>query len=92
MAEGTGFERDLARLIAACETGLDLPGVLGAAAEAVRRALGAAATAVYTLSEGGGELTRMQGDGPATLDVPARARSCRWSARGGCSDACSPTG
>ena len=66
-----GFERDLARLVAACETGLDLPGVLAAAAEAVRGALGAQSTAVYTLSEGGGELRRMQGDGPATLDVPA---------------------
>jgi diguanylate cyclase (GGDEF)-like protein len=71
MAETTDFERDLARLVAACETGLDLPGVLAAAAHAVRGALGAASAAVYTLSEGGGELTRVQGDGPATLDVPA---------------------
>jgi len=71
MAEATDFERDLARLVAACETGLDLPAVLGAAADAVRGALGAASAAVYALSEGGGELTRVQGDGPATLDVPA---------------------
>jgi diguanylate cyclase (GGDEF)-like protein len=71
MAEATDFERDLARLVAACETGLDLPAVLGAAADAVRGALGAASAAVYALSEAGGELTRVQGDGPATLDVPA---------------------
>jgi len=71
MPEAEAFERALARLVAACETGLDLPAVLAAAAEAVRSALDAGSAAVYTLSEGGGELTLVRGDGPATLDVPA---------------------
>jgi diguanylate cyclase (GGDEF)-like protein len=70
MPDGSPFERDLARLVAACETGLDLPGVLAAAATAVRAALGADSASVYTLSEGGGELTLVQGDGPAALEAP----------------------
>ena len=70
MPDGSPFERDLARLVAACETGLDLPGVLAAAATAVRAALGASTASVYTLSEGGGELTLVQGDGPAVLEAP----------------------
>ena len=41
VSETADFERDLARLVAACETGLDLPGVLAAAAEAAGAALGA---------------------------------------------------
>jgi diguanylate cyclase (GGDEF)-like protein len=70
MAEAAGVDRDLARLVAACEAGVDLPGVLAAAAAAVRGALGAAAASVYTLSESGGELTRVHGDGPPALEVP----------------------
>jgi diguanylate cyclase (GGDEF)-like protein len=71
MAERPPFERDLARLIGACEAGLDLPGVLSAAAAAIAAALGASATAVYSLSEDGGALTRLQGEGPDTLDPPS---------------------
>ena len=71
MAEGASFERDLARLVAACEMGVDLAGVLAAAADAVSGALDAGSATVYMLSEGGGELTRVQGDGPAVLEAPA---------------------
>src|SRR3954447_8098211 len=71
MAEGASFESDLARLVAACETGADVPGLLAAAAAAVRGALGAASASVYTSSEGGGELTLAQGDGPPALEIPS---------------------
>jgi diguanylate cyclase (GGDEF)-like protein len=70
MADGESFERDLGRLVAACETGVDALGVLAAAAEAVRGALGAGTVSVYTSSEGGGELKRVQGDGPPALEAP----------------------
>src|SRR5690242_20984858 len=56
MADGGSFERDLGRLVAACEAGVDAPGVLAAAAEVARGALGAGTVSVYTSSEGGGEL------------------------------------
>ena len=69
MAE-IAFEQDLARLVAACEAGADLAGVLAAAASAVGAALGADATATYELSEDGGALVRIEGEGPDTLDPP----------------------
>ena len=69
MAE-SAFEHDLARLVAACEAGADLAGVLAAAATAVAAALGADATATYELSEDGGALVRIEGEGPDTLDPP----------------------
>jgi diguanylate cyclase (GGDEF)-like protein len=64
------FERDLARLIGACEAGLDLPGVLTAAGEAVRDALSATSAAAYALSEDGAELALVWGEGPKTLAAP----------------------
>jgi diguanylate cyclase (GGDEF)-like protein len=70
MAERAPFEQDLARLISACEAGLDLPGVLSAASAATANALAAGAISVYSLSEDGAALTLLQGDGPATLDPP----------------------
>ena len=51
MPETPDFERDLARLVAACETGLDLPGVLAAAADAAGAALSAGSVSSYELSE-----------------------------------------
>ncbi|HEY0387400.1 MAG TPA: GGDEF domain-containing protein [Gaiellales bacterium] len=71
MPDAPAFERDVARLVAACEAGADLPALLNAAAAAIAGALGAGTASVYTLTEGGTELIRVQGDGPATLDAPA---------------------
>ena len=51
MPETADFERDLARLVAACETGLDLPGVLAAAADAAGAALSAGSVSSYALTE-----------------------------------------
>ena len=65
MTERAPFEQDLARLISACEAGLDLPGVLSAASAATANALAAGAMSVYSLSEDGAALTLLQGDGPA---------------------------
>ncbi len=70
MSESPMFERDLARLIGACEAGLDLPGVLSAAGRAVRDALSASSAAAYTLSEDGAQLALVWGEGPTTLAAP----------------------
>src|SRR4029079_13452585 len=70
MPETADFERDLARLIAACETGLDLPGVLAAAADAAGAALGAGSVSSYALSEGRDGLARLAGNGPQRLELP----------------------
>ena len=70
MTDRTAFEQRLSRLVDACEAGLDLAGVLAAAAEAVSAALGAGTTAAYALSDDGAELVRMQGEGPDTLPAP----------------------
>ena len=51
MPETAGFERDLARLVAACETGLDLSGILSAAGDAAGTALAAGSVSSYALSE-----------------------------------------
>lgn len=69
MAE-SAFEQDLGRLVAACEAGADMAGVLAAAASAVAAALGADATATYELSEDGAALVRIGGAGPDALDPP----------------------
>ena len=70
MSETADFERDLARLVAACETGLDLPGVLAAAADAAGAALGAGSVSSYALSEQRDGLARLAGDGPQRLELP----------------------
>ena len=70
MSETAGFERDLARLVAACETGLDLPGVLAAAADAAGAALSAGSVSSYALSEQRDGLARLAGDGPQRLELP----------------------
>jgi diguanylate cyclase (GGDEF)-like protein len=68
--ETADFERDLARLVAACETGLDLPGVLAAAADAAGAALGAGSVSSYALSEQRDGLALLAGDGPQRLELP----------------------
>jgi diguanylate cyclase (GGDEF)-like protein len=70
VSETAGFERDLARLVAACETGLDLPGVLAAAADAAGTALSAGSVSSYALSEQRDGLARLAGDGPQRLELP----------------------
>jgi diguanylate cyclase (GGDEF)-like protein len=67
VTESTTFERGLARLIAACEAGRDVPAVLSAACDAVAAALGAATVGAYTATEDGAELSRVSGEGPDTL-------------------------
>jgi len=66
----TGFDERLARLVAACEAGLDLDGVLACARDAVSAALSADGTAAYGPSDDGAELVLRQGDGPTALDAP----------------------
>ena len=70
MPETADFERDLARLVAACETGLNLPGVLAAAADAAGAALGAGSVSSYALSEQRDGLALLAGDGPQRLELP----------------------
>src|SRR6476646_12038850 len=70
VSETAGFERDLARLVAACETGLDLPGVLAAAADAAGAALSAGSVSSYALSEQRDGLALLEGDGPQRLELP----------------------
>src|SRR6478672_1958920 len=70
VSETADFERDLARLVAACETGLDLPGVLAAAADAAGAALGAGSVSSYALSEQRDGLALLAGDGPERLELP----------------------
>ncbi|MDX6520179.1 MAG: hypothetical protein QOF08_784, partial [Gaiellales bacterium] len=70
MSDSPMFERDLARLIGACEAGLDLAGVLSAAGGAVRDALSASSAAAYTVSGDGAELALVWGEGPETLTAP----------------------
>jgi diguanylate cyclase (GGDEF)-like protein len=70
VSESPMFERDLARLIGACEAGLDLAGVLSAAGGAVRDALSASSAAAYTVSGDGAELALVWGEGPETLTAP----------------------
>jgi diguanylate cyclase (GGDEF)-like protein len=70
VSERSGFERDLARLVAACETGLDLPGVLAAAADAAGAALSAGSVSSYALSEQRDGLALLAGDGPQRLELP----------------------
>src|SRR6478736_6470098 len=70
VSETADFERDLARLVAACETGLDLAGVLAAAADAAGTALGAGSVSSYALSEQRDGLALLAGDGPERLELP----------------------
>jgi diguanylate cyclase (GGDEF)-like protein len=60
-------ERGLARLIAACEAGRDVPGVLSAACDAVAAALGSSSVGAYTATEDGAQLSKVCGEGPGTL-------------------------
>jgi diguanylate cyclase (GGDEF)-like protein len=70
MAEAAQFELDLTRLVAACESGLDVPAVLDAAAAAVRGALGASSTSTYALGDGRPQLTLVHGSGAPSIDPP----------------------
>ncbi|HVI17846.1 MAG TPA: hypothetical protein VM712_05690, partial [Gaiellales bacterium] len=70
MPETAAFERDLARLVAACETGLDLLGILTAAVDAAGAALGAGSVSSYALSEQRDGLALLAGDGPRRLELP----------------------
>jgi diguanylate cyclase (GGDEF)-like protein len=70
MADAAQFERDLTRLVAACEGGLDVPAVLDAAAAAVSGALEATSTSTYALGEGRPLLTLVHGSGAPSIDPP----------------------
>lgn len=65
---GGGFEAALAGLVDACETGLDLAGVLAAACVAARAA-GAGRVSAYAAVDDARTVRRIAGDGPDTLAV-----------------------
>jgi diguanylate cyclase (GGDEF)-like protein len=65
------YEAGLADLIAACESGVDLAGVLDAARRAASAAAGGAEVSAYAIGEDGANLRLAGGSGADELPVPA---------------------
>ena len=70
---GDGFDRALAELVEACETGLDLAGVLAAACSAAAVAAGGPVSA-YTAAPGGRAFARIAGAGADALELDPDGR------------------
>lgn len=71
--QGEAFDRLLAVLVEACETGLDLAGVLSAACAAAAVAAGGPVSA-YTAAPGGAAFARIAGAGGETLELDPDGR------------------
>src|SRR6476469_6612841 len=65
------FEPGLADLVAACESGVDLAGVLEAARRAASAAAGGAEAAAYAIADDGTNLRLVGGPGVDELAIPA---------------------
>ncbi|MGH3141257.1 MAG: diguanylate cyclase domain-containing protein [Gaiellales bacterium] len=65
------FEAGLADLVAACESGVDLAGVLEAARRAASAAAGGAEAAAYAIADDGTNLRLVGGPGVDELAIPA---------------------
>jgi diguanylate cyclase (GGDEF)-like protein len=65
------FDAGLADLVAACESGVDLAGVLDAARRAASAAAGGTEVSAYAIADDGANLRLVAGPGPDELPVPA---------------------
>jgi len=66
------FEPGLADLVAACESGVDLAGVLEAARRAASAAAGGAEVSAYAIADDGTNLRLAGGPGTEELPIPAK--------------------